>query len=136
MSERRLILGAVVMNNGSHALHGLWRLPEAQKQREFERLDHWIDFAQSLERGHFDFLFFADIIGSYDVYGGNWEASVRHGTQFPTGDPLILTTALATHTSNLGFVVTSSVFYQKPYAFARQIPPSTISAVGESRGTS
>lgn len=119
--KKRLILGAVVMNNGSHAFHGVWRHPDAALQREYETLPAWVDLAKTLERGTFDFLFFADIIGAYDTYGGDWRASARAGAQFPCNDPLILSSALASVTEHLGFAVTSSVFYQNPYAFARQL---------------
>jgi FMN-dependent oxidoreductase (nitrilotriacetate monooxygenase family) len=118
---RRLLLGAVVMYNGSHALHGLWRHPSAEVQRNFEGVAQWVELAQLLERGRFDLLFFADVIGAYDVYGGDWRATAREGAQFPTADPLVLLAALAPATEHLGLALTSSVFYQHPFAFARQI---------------
>lgn len=121
MSRKRLILGAVAMYNGSHAFHGVWRHPDAAKQREFETLPSWVELAKTLERGRSDFLFFADVIGAYDVYGGDWSATAREGAQFPSNDPLVLSAALAAVTENLGYAITSSVFYQNPYAFARQL---------------
>lgn len=119
--DRRLLLGAVVMYNGSHALHGLWRHPDAERQRNFEGFADWLDLARTLERGRFDFLFFADVIGAYDVDGGDWRSTAREGAQFPTADPLVLLSALAPATEHLGLARTSSVFYQHPFAFARQI---------------
>jgi long-chain alkane monooxygenase len=129
--RRRLLLGAVVMYNGSHALHGLWRHPEADRQRDFMDVGQWIELAQLLERGRFDLLFFADVIGAYDVYGGDWKAAAREGVQFPNADPLILLAALATATENIGLAATSSVFLQHPYAFARQI--STLDQISGGR---
>jgi FMN-dependent oxidoreductase (nitrilotriacetate monooxygenase family) len=120
-SERRFLLGAVTMFNGSHAVHGIWRHPAFDRQRQFERIDHWLELARTLERGCFDLLFLADVIGAYDVYGGDWRASARYGVQFPSYDPLVLLAALAPATKHLGLGLTSSVFYQHPFPFARQI---------------
>jgi len=121
MSERRrMLLGAVVMYNGSHALHGLWRHPEATDHRDFVDVKQWIELARLLERGRFDLLFFADVIGAYDVYGGDWKATAREGVQFPNADPLVLLAALATQTEDIGLAATSSVFLQNPFALARQ----------------
>ena len=119
--ERRFLLGAVTMFNGSHAVHGIWRHPDFHRHREFERLDHWLELARTLERGRFDLLFLADVIGAYDVYGDDWKASARYGVQFPSYDPLVLLAALAPATEHLGLGLTSSVFYQHPFPFARQI---------------
>jgi long-chain alkane monooxygenase len=117
----RFLLGAVVMYNGSHALHGLWRHPEADRQRDFMGLQPWVELAELLERGRFDLLFFADVIGAYDVYGGDWRATAREGVQFPNADPLVLLSALVSATENIGLAATSSVFLQHPFEFARQI---------------
>jgi long-chain alkane monooxygenase len=119
--RRRMLLGAVVMYNGSHALHGLWRHPEAGDHRDFMDVKQWIELAQLLERGRFDLLFFADVIGAYDVYGGDWKATAREGVQFPNADPLVLLSALAPATENIGLAATSSVFLQHPFQFARQM---------------
>jgi FMN-dependent oxidoreductase (nitrilotriacetate monooxygenase family) len=118
---KRLLLGAVVMYNGSHGFHGLWRHPNAARQRQFEGLEQWVELGRLLERGRFDLLFFADVIGAYDVYRGGWETTAREGAQFPTNDPLVLLSALVPATEHLGLALTSSVFYQHPFAFARQI---------------
>jgi len=119
--NRRFLLSAVTMFNGSHAVHGMWRHPQAVRQRAFERFDHWLELARTLERGRFDLLFLADVIGAYDVYGGDWTAAARHGVQFPSNDPLVLLSALAPATEHLGLGMTSSVFYQQPFPFARQM---------------
>ncbi len=36
-----------------------------------------------LERGKFDSVFFADVVGLYDDYRGGWETYVREGLQIP-----------------------------------------------------
>ena len=120
-SNDRLLLSAITMNNASHFAHGLWRRPDAARQRDFERLPEWLDLVKTLERGRFDMLFLADVLGAYDVYEGGWETTVREGTQFPTNDPLVLLAALSGGSEHLGLALTSSVFYQHPFPFARQI---------------
>jgi len=34
----------------------------------YNTLDYWVELAQLLERGKFDALFLADVLGVYDVY--------------------------------------------------------------------
>ena len=36
--------------------------------RTYNTLDYWTDLARILERGKFDALFLADVLGIYDVY--------------------------------------------------------------------
>ena len=62
--------------------------------------------AQLLERGLFDGLFLADVLGVYDVYGGSADAALHHAVQVPLLDPLMLVPAMAAVTEHLGFGVT------------------------------
>ena len=103
-----LRFAAFVMNTTSHILHGAWRAPEAQ-QTNFNDLDHWISLAKTLEQAKFDIIFFADVVGLYDDYQGDWKKFVDSGLQIPSNDPLVLASALASHTENLGIAVTSSI---------------------------
>ena len=57
----------------------------------YKDLDYWTDLAQLLERGRFDGMFIADVLGTYDVYGGSRRGGVRAGgAQVPVNDPLLL----------------------------------------------
>lgn len=38
----------------------------------YKDIDYWLDLAKVLERGLFDGLFIADVLGVYDVYGAAW----------------------------------------------------------------
>ena len=62
---------------------GQYRNPRERTSTGYTQTHHWIDLAQSLERGGFDSLFFADVHGAYDVYRGGAEAGIRHAVQFP-----------------------------------------------------
>jgi alkanesulfonate monooxygenase len=114
-----ILLNAFVMNTLVHQSPGLWRHPH-DRASEFNRLPLWLDLARLLERGLFDGVFLADVLGPYDVFGGNARAAIRRGAQLPTNDPLLLVPAMASVTTNLGFGVTVSLSYESPYLMARR----------------
>ncbi len=53
----------------------------------YKDIEYWIELAKVLEQGGFDSLFIADVLGFYDVYGGNRDAALRTAAQTPVGDP-------------------------------------------------
>jgi FMN-dependent oxidoreductase (nitrilotriacetate monooxygenase family) len=116
--QKRMLLNAFDMNCVVHQNPGMWAHPDDQAYR-YKDVEYWIETAKLLERGGFDCLFLADVLGFYDVYGGSREAAVRHGAQAPVGDPLLPVSAMAAATSRLGFGVTSSLTYSLPYSFAK-----------------
>ena len=108
------------MNTPTHLVAGTWKHPESQAWR-YKELGYWTDLARLLERGLFDGLFIADVIGVYDVYGGGPDAALRAGAQVPTNDPMLLVSAMAHVTENLGFGITASTSYEHPFTFARRM---------------
>ena len=117
--NRRLRLNAFTMNVVSHIVQGQWTR-EDTRQTEYTSLQPWVELAKLLERGCFDAIFFADVIGAYDVYNGSAEASIRNAVQFPVNDPSALVPALALVTENLGFAFTLSILQEHPFSFARR----------------
>ena len=117
---RRMLLNAFHMNCVSHIQHGLW-VRDDTRQLEYTQLEPWVELAQILEKGCFDALFLADVIGLYDTYGGGPETSILEGMQVPVNDPALLIPAMAYATEHLGFAFTSSVLQTPPFTFARQI---------------
>jgi long-chain alkane monooxygenase len=115
-----ILLNAFAMNTLTHQSPGLWRHPR-DRSREFNRLPIWLELAKLWERGLFDGVFLADVLGPYDVYGGNADGAVRSGAQLPTNDPMMLIPAMAAVTQNLGFGVTVSLSYEPPYLMARRL---------------
>lgn len=113
-------LNAFAMNTIGHQSMGLWRHPRDQS-RDYKSLSYWTDFARTLERGLFDGLFIADVLGVNDVYGGNGDAAIRAAAQIPINDPLMLVSAMAAATESLGFGITCSLTYEAPYVFARRM---------------
>ena len=117
---RPIRFNAFSMNAASHQSPGLWRHPR-NTSVAFNRLSYWTDLARLLERGLFDALFIADVLGIYDVYQGGPDAALRGGVQVPVNDPLLLVPAMAGVTEHLGFGVTFSLTYEHPYPFARRM---------------
>jgi FMN-dependent oxidoreductase (nitrilotriacetate monooxygenase family) len=120
MSKKRIYLNAFDMNCVAHQSPGLWAHPEDQAHR-YKTIDYWVELAQTLEKGFFDGLFIADVIGIYDVYGQNKTATVREATQVPVNDPILLVSAMANATKHLGFGITCSTTFEHPYPFARRM---------------
>lgn len=117
---RRLLLNAFHMNCVSHIQQGLW-VRDDTRQLEYTRLDPWVELAQILEKGCFDALFLADVVGVYDTYRGGPETSIVEAMQIPVNDPALLIPAMAHVTEHLGFAFTSSILQTHPFTFARQV---------------
>jgi alkanesulfonate monooxygenase SsuD/methylene tetrahydromethanopterin reductase-like flavin-dependent oxidoreductase (luciferase family) len=94
-------------------------------------LDVWTDLAKLLERGCFDAIFLADVIGLYGDYRGGWDTYVREGLQIPSNDPSVLISALANVTEHLGLAFTSSIVQEHPFNFARRV--STLDHLSKGR---
>ena len=117
---KEIRLNAFAMNCVGHQSPGLWRHPR-DRSSDYNRLPYWIELAKTLERGRFDGLFLADVLGVYDVYGGSPDAALRHAVQVPVNDPLMLISAMAAVTEHLGFGVTCTLSYEPPFPFARRM---------------
>jgi long-chain alkane monooxygenase len=117
---RQIRFNAFDMNCVGHQSPGLWAHPR-DRSWQYKDLEYWAELAKILERGKFDGLFIADVLGVYDVYQGNLDAALRHSTQIPVNDPLQLVPAMAMVTQHLGFGLTASLSFEHPYTFARRI---------------
>ena len=135
MNDQPLNFCAFVMDTPSHIIHGLWRDPEGDQLR-FNDLDLWIDLAQRLEAGGFDAVFFADVIGLYHDFRGGPEFHEELGLQIPSNDPMVIISALAAATENLGLAFTFGFGQSPPFQFARQWRRSTTPRRAGSPGTS
>lgn len=117
---RVIRFNAFDMNCVAHQSPGLWRHPDDQSWR-YKDLSYWTNLATLLERGRFDGLFIADVLGTYDIYGASDEAAIRQAAQIPVADPLLLVSAMALVTEHLGFGVTTGTGFEHPYPFARRL---------------
>ena len=117
---KRLIFNAFSMNAVSHIFHGLWRRNDT-KQTQFNELSTWIELAKITERGKFDALFVADIIGTDPAFKGTWDTYLEEAVQIPVNDSFTLIAALVGATERLGLTFTSSILQSHPFDFARKV---------------
>ncbi|UVJ43877.1 LLM class flavin-dependent oxidoreductase [Pseudomonas sp. LS1212] len=120
MAKKKILLNAFNMNCIGHINHGLWTHPR-DTSTQYKTLEYWTELARLLERGLFDGLFIADIVGVYDVYQNSVEVPLKESIQLPVNDPLLLVSAMATVTRHLGFGLTANLTYEPPYLFARRM---------------
>ncbi|SIR23013.1 FMN-dependent oxidoreductase, nitrilotriacetate monooxygenase family [Rhizobium sp. RU20A] len=131
MSQRKqILLNAFSMNCVGHINHGLWTHPR-DRSADYRRLSYWTELARTLERGLFDGIFLADIIGVYDIYQGSVDLTLKETIQLPVNDPILLISAMAAATQHLGFGVTVNTSVEAPYTFARRM--STLDHLTEGR---
>src|ERR1700733_14644023 len=93
-SMKEIRLNAFDMACVGHIQHGMWTHPRDQSS-DYTSLEHWVALARLLERGLFDGLFLADILGAYDVLEGTPDPSLRASVQIPLLDPVALIPAMA-----------------------------------------
>ena len=117
---KQIRLNAFHMFTPGSQASSLWCYPGNRIER-YNTLAFWKDLCRTLERGLFDALFLADVLGVYDVYGGNADAALRRGVSLPIMDPVQLIPALADRTTDLGFGVTCTLSYEPPHVFARRM---------------
>ncbi|MCU1530223.1 MAG: N5,N10-methylene tetrahydromethanopterin reductase [Frondihabitans sp.] len=117
--SRELHFNGFEMNTPSHINHGLWTHPE-NRRHEYTDIRYWTDTAKLLERGLFDALFLADVVGTYNVYEGSRDAAIERGIQSPNNDPFLVVPAMAAVTDHLGFAVTFTTTYEPPFGNARR----------------
>jgi len=120
MEKDRIYLNAFEMNTPGHQSPGLWQHPKDESYR-YKDSEYWTDLAKTLEKGKFDGVFLADVLGTYDVYGGSRDTAIKNGIQSPVNDPSYVIPFMAAVTEHLGFGLTSSVIHEHPYTFARRI---------------
>jgi long-chain alkane monooxygenase len=116
---REIRLNAFDMNCVAHQSPGLWRHP-SDRSWDYKTIPYWTHLAGVLERGLFDGVFLADVLGVYDVFGGDGDAAVRNATQLPVNDPMLLVSAMAAVTENLGIGVTAATAFEHPFPFSRR----------------
>ncbi|KAK4497846.1 hypothetical protein PRZ48_010501 [Zasmidium cellare] len=114
-AKKPWIMNAFAMTAPGHLAPGLWRHPDQGPQT----LEHWVELAKKLDEAKFHGIFFADVLGIYDVYKGNGPA-LSSGAQIPILDVSLIISAMAHATKNLSFGITASTSYEHPYTLARR----------------
>lgn len=116
--SKRIILNAFDMGCVTHQAPGLWRHPD-NRGDTYNTLEYWTNLARLLERGKFDAVFLADVLGVYDVYRDSVAPALIDAAQVPMINPVLPITAMAAVTTHLGFGVTVALTYEQPYSLAR-----------------
>lgn len=117
---RQIRFNAFDMNCVGHQSPGLWAHPR-DRSWQYKDLEYWTDLARTLERGVFDGIFIADVVGYYDVYKGSNYHAIHQAAQIPVNDPLQLAAPIALATEHLGIGITASTSFEHPYTFARRL---------------
>ncbi|PXW24061.1 LLM class flavin-dependent oxidoreductase [Paraburkholderia caballeronis] len=118
--SRPIRFNAFEMNCVGHQSPGLWAHPR-DRSWQYKDLDYWTDLAKLLEKGIFDGIFIADVIGYYDVYKGSNYHALHQAAQIPVNDPLQVAAPIAMVTEHLGIGITASTSFEHPYTFARRL---------------
>src|SRR5580704_16968485 len=117
---RQIRFNAFDMNCVAHQSPGLWTHPRDRSWR-YKDVEYWTELAATLERGIFDGIFIADVIGYYDVYKGSNYHAIQQAAQIPVNDPLQLAVPISMVTKHLGIGITASTSFEHPYTFARRL---------------
>jgi FMN-dependent oxidoreductase (nitrilotriacetate monooxygenase family) len=117
--KRRMHLVAFLLAGPTAHHHGAWRHPEADNG--FLTPEWHEHIARVLEHGKFDSLFFADILGLYDLYGGSFATILERGGQMGLLDPIPLLSIMARVTRHIGLGATLSSTFFPPYHLARSL---------------
>ena len=112
--EGQMRLGAFFNPTGHHVAS--WRHPDAQADAGIN-LQHYIDIAQTAERGKFDMIFLADNVC---VRKAHMDALSRSAQYIANFEPITLLSALSVTTKNIGLVATASTSYNEPFHVARK----------------
>jgi len=108
MAKKQMKLGAFFNLPGHHVAS--WRYPSSGANRTLD-LDYLIELAQTAERGKFDMVFFADVFG---------QSLLENSSSGLKLDPVIIISALAAVTKNIGLTATLTTTYNEPFHVARK----------------
>jgi hypothetical protein len=117
---KEIRLNAFDMNCVGHIQHGMWTHPR-DRSSEYNTIGYWQDLARLAERGKFDGIFLADIVGVYDVYRGGLAPSIVDAVQIPVNDPMMVVPVMAAVTEHKA----ADRLRRAPDQPFRNLPPPT-----------
>jgi alkanesulfonate monooxygenase len=123
--KRQMKLGAFIQAHGHHV--AAWRHPDVAEAADVN-FPHMVEVARIAERGLFDMLFSADVVGAAQDDREDLCMS-SFVTRF---EPITLFSALAAMTTHIGLVCTSTTTYDEPYHIARRFAGLDIISAGRS----
>ena len=128
--KKEISFNAFEMNCISHLSPGLWRYPN-DKALCYKDMEYWQNIARIAQKGLFDAVFIADVMGIYEQYRGNDISALKTALQVPVNDPLSLAVIGAGASEHVGFGITAGVPFEHPFAFARRL--STLDHLSKGR---
>lgn len=111
--HRQLHLGLNLRGIGFHG--AAWRHPDSTPERIYD-IDYYVEIARIAERGKFDAIFLADVLGAF---AGD-ARSHQNVVAWPL-DPFSILSGVAAATSHIGLIGTLSTTYNDPYDLARRV---------------
>ena len=120
LMAKEIRFNAFEMNCVAHQSPGLWRHPR-DRSCDYKRLSYWIELAKILERGLFDGLFIADVLGVYDVFGGDARRGPAARDAGSRQRSVAPRTRDGRRNRHLGFGVTATLSFEPPFNFARRM---------------
>jgi FMN-dependent oxidoreductase (nitrilotriacetate monooxygenase family) len=118
-TQKQMHLGAIITAGPGTGAFGAWRYPSSEQHR-FLDPQYYQHIAQTLERGKFDLIFFADKLAVPGRFPKAVEESLRNGAWGAAHpDPVLLLAAIATATRHIGLTSTISTSYHAPFHVAR-----------------
>jgi FMN-dependent oxidoreductase (nitrilotriacetate monooxygenase family) len=119
--QRQIHLVSFLINSPMNHTVLSWADQKDNRVQALGSLKLWQELAQTLERGRFDGIFFADTPGVFDRYKDRVDEAVRYGVCWPSHDPVVLLSALASATTHLGLATTMSTSAYHPWTIVRQL---------------
>jgi len=117
MTKQMHLAGFLIASQLTHS-HPQWRHP--RQDLDFLRPEFYQNIGRVLERGKFDYVFFADALAIPHRYGDSIVETLRRGTQGAVLiDPAYVVAMMAAATQHIGLGITRSTTYYHPYELAR-----------------
>lgn len=117
MTKQLHLAGFLIASQLTHS-HPQWRHP--RQDLDFLRPEFYQNIGRVLERGKFDYVFFADALAVPHRYGDSIAETLRRGTQGAVLiDPAYVVAMMAAVTQHIGLGITRSTTYYHPYELAR-----------------
>ena len=85
---KQIHLVSFLINSPINHTNLSWADPKDNRVQALTDIKLWQQLAQTLERGKFDGIFFADTPGVFDRYRDSVEDAVKYGVCWPSMDPV------------------------------------------------
>jgi FMN-dependent oxidoreductase (nitrilotriacetate monooxygenase family) len=112
----RMIMGLFI--GYGHGPRG-WDDPGLGGDYDWRRPELYQDLALVCERGIFDLMVFADVLGIPEAFRGSQDTSIRYGLEGICHDPIPLIAMIAAKAEKIGLASTLSTTFYPPFLLAR-----------------